>query len=216
MREAAGDKSLARVFWIGGSPCAGKTTIAAALARRHTLTHYSCDDALPAHLARSTPATHPLLHALSALSWDAIWSRPVEQQIAEEFAFYREEFSLILEDLRALPGNGIIAEGTALLPELVAPLLANSRQAVWLVPTAAFQREYYAHRPWVADILKQCADPAQAFDNWMQRDSGFADLVEADAKARGLMVLRIDGTQTISEIDTSVSALLDLPSQGTL
>ena len=30
---------LSRVLWIGGSPCAGKTTLAATLAARHELTH---------------------------------------------------------------------------------------------------------------------------------------------------------------------------------
>lgn len=216
MNKEDASNPLARVIWIGGSPCAGKTTLAAALAQRYGLTHFSCDDALQAHLQRSWPATHPLLHALSAQSWNALWSRPVGQQIAEEFAFYREEFPLILEDLRALPGAGIIAEGTALLPELVAPLLTDRRRGIWMLPTVAFQREHYARRPWIADILRQCADPTQAFDNWMRRDSGFADLVERDAAARGLATLRIDGTQAISAIDAMVSALLDLPPQHRL
>lgn len=33
--------TLAQIIWIGGSPCAGKSTLAATLARRYGLTHYS-------------------------------------------------------------------------------------------------------------------------------------------------------------------------------
>ena len=212
MQKSALSPKLSKVIWIGGSPCAGKSTLATALARRHSLLHYSCDAALNDHLQRSDPANYPILHRLANSAWDELWTRPVEQQIREELAFYEEEFSLILEDLAGFPaGTSIVAEGTALLPELVAPLLRDRRQAVWLVPTATFQREHYARRPWIDDILRQCADPALAFDNWMRRDSGFADAVEASAKRLALPVLRVDGTQDTGAVAALVSGILSLP-----
>lgn len=208
----AAPTSVGEVIWIGGSPCAGKSTLAATLAGQYGLTHYSCDDALPAHVQRSNAATYPLLHQLAMSSWDEVWTRPVERQICEELAFYREEFPLILEDLAAFPpGTPLVAEGTALLPELVAPLLQGQRRAIWLVPTASFQREHYARRPWIDDILRQCADPALAFDNWMQRDIGFADTVEASARALDLPVIRVDGTENAERIAKLACDLLGLP-----
>jgi len=204
--------TLVQIIWIGGSPCAGKSTLAATLARRYGLTHYSCDDALTAHLQRSDAATYPLLHQLAKRSWNEIWTRPVERQIREELAFYREEFPLILEDLAAFPPDTpIVAEGTALLPELVAPLLQGQRQALWIVPTASFQREHYERRPWINDILRQCADPGLAFDNWMRRDIGFADAVEESAGALGLPVIRVDGKEDADEVFTRVCGVLRLP-----
>ena len=204
--------SLAEVVWIGGSPCAGKSTLAATLARQYGLTHYSCDDALPAHLQRSDPARYPLLHQLAKSSWNDLCARPVERQIREELAFYREEFPLVLADLAAFPaGTSIVAEGTALLPDLIAPLLHGQRQAIWLVPTASFQREHYARRPWINDILRQCVDPALAFDNWMRRDSGFADVVEASASALDLPVIRVDGGEDAEAVFTRVCGSLRLP-----
>ncbi len=203
---------LAQVLWIGGSPCAGKSTLAATLARRCGLTHYSCDDALTAHLQRSNAATYPLLHQLANSSWDELWNRPVERQIREELAFYREEFPLILEDLADFPaGTPIVAEGTALLPKLVAPMLQEQQRAIWVVPTASFQREHYARRPWIDDILRQCADPALAFDNWMRRDIGFADAVEADAQSLNLPVIRVDGKKGAEDMLTRVCGILRLP-----
>ncbi len=91
--------NLSRVWWIGGAPCAGKSTVAAILAERHGLALYRCDDALEAHVRRSEPVASSLLHALTATRWDALWMRPVATQIREELAFYREEFPLIVEDL---------------------------------------------------------------------------------------------------------------------
>lgn len=48
-------QALAHVWWVGGSPCAGKSTLAAILARRHGLALYRCDEALAAHLRRGGP-----------------------------------------------------------------------------------------------------------------------------------------------------------------
>jgi hypothetical protein len=154
------------------------------------------------------------LHQLAKSSWDELWTRPVERQIREEVAFYREEFPLILEDFAAFPPETpLVAEGTALLPELVAPLLQGQRRAIWLVPTPSFQREHYARRPWMDDILRQCADPALAFDNWMQRDIGFADAVEVSAQTLGLPVIRVNGREDTAAIFGQVCSILRLPSR---
>src|SRR4051794_31012591 len=44
---------LKHVFWLGGSSCAGKTSIARLLAAAHGLLVYSCDDAFEAHRRRA-------------------------------------------------------------------------------------------------------------------------------------------------------------------
>src|SRR5919206_186692 len=47
---AGGD--LRRCYWIGGSPCAGKSSLAAMLASRHGLLHVECDVGAEQRLAR--------------------------------------------------------------------------------------------------------------------------------------------------------------------
>lgn len=201
-----------RVLWIGGSPCAGKSTIAATLASKHGFELYRCDEALEAHLQRVEPASQPMMHKLAHTSWNDLWMRPVEVQIREELTFYREEFPMVVGDLLGFPpATAVIAEGTALLPELVAPLLTSPHQGVWIVPTPGFQREHYAQRPWIGDILRQCDDPAQAFDNWMGRDSGFADAIEHSAGQHELHLVRVDGSRSIAEMVAVVAGLFRLP-----
>lgn len=63
----------------------------------------------------------------------------------------------------------------------MAPHLAEPHRAPWLGPSAAFQREQDAQRPWIHDILWQYDEPREALEKWMRRDIGFADTVERHA-----------------------------------
>ncbi len=191
---------LAHVYWIGGSPCSGKTSIARALVERYGMRYYDCDHAFYQHNEIVTLEKQPVFYRVMHLSSEALWMRPVAQQIVEEIAIYREEFPLILADLLALPGPGpVLAEGAALLPECVAPLLADPRRAIWVIPTAEFQLHHYSCRDWTKDIVKDTSDPQQAFQNWMQRDIAFARFVRQEAEQRSLRVLVVDGEDSLAK-----------------
>lgn len=192
---------LRHVLWIGGAPCSGKSTIVARLAQRHLLTPYSCDDAFGRHAAQATAEEHPEFYRVSRSSWDEIWMRPPEVLLADEVAIYRQEFPMVLDDLLALPADRpVIAEGAALMPHLVAPLLSDPRQGVWIVPTEPFLRQHYPGRgEWVQAILAQCSRPDEALDRWLGRDAAFAAGVSEEATRIGLPVLRVDGSRTIEQ-----------------
>lgn len=140
------------------------------------------------------------MYRLKDMTWNALWSRPVEQQVQEELDFYREEFRMIVDDVSAMPDTSpIIVEGAALLPEKVAELVSSPHQAIWIVPVSDFQKEHYAKREWIHDILNQCDDPDTAFQSWMGRDIGFAAYVAKDAMDRGFKVIFVDGSRSIQE-----------------
>jgi hypothetical protein len=192
-------------YWIGGSPCSGKSSIADALCARHNLHYYKCDDHFDRHWQLAAPDEQPVLHALRGMNWEQIWMRPVADQITDEIAAYHEQFPLILADLRALPvDRPILVEGAALLPELVAPLLSAPERGIWIVPTPDFQLHHYRQRPWIHDILQHCSDPDQAFQNWMSRDVGFAEAVLAQAAERDLRSVVVDGAVSLAEHTTLV------------
>ena len=201
----------AHVYWIGGSPCAGKSTVAQALADRYNLYYYQCDAWFPEHQRRASPAQQPTLQRLAVLSCDEIWLSPVAEQVARVQAIYGEEFAMILADLRALPtARPILAEGAALMPSVVLPYLSKQRQAVWLTPTPAFQRLHYTQRPWIQDVLRASTDATQAFQNWMARDEAFAAWVNAQATAAGLRLIQVDGQQSSDELTAEVAAWFGL------
>ena len=73
-------------------------------------------------------------------------------------------------------------------------------RTIWMVPTEAFQRTHYPLRgAWIQEPLRDCRDPEQAFQNWMDRDVAFARQVAAEAAARGRRVLTVDGSQSIAD-----------------
>src|SRR5687768_9267393 len=94
---------LAHVYWIGGSPCSGKSSIAEALAATYNMQLYKADDAYFRHTKGVTPERQPIFYKIAHLSADELWMRDVEEQVIEELALYREEFPLIVDDLLALP-----------------------------------------------------------------------------------------------------------------
>ncbi len=208
-------RALSHVLWMGGSPCSGKSSIAEIISKRHDLQYYRCDDRFFTHQQLVNPVEHPAFHSLLGMSWNDIWMRPVETLIAHEFFVYEEEFGMIVADLQALPDDRpIVAEGAALIPSCVVPVLARPRQAVWVVPTRAFQLEHYRRRTWISDILGQCADPKQAFHNWMMRDAGFGQAVTEQAQAAGLRVLIVDGRRSIAQNAALIEAHFGLNSDA--
>ena len=195
-------RDLEHVLWIGGAPCSGKSSIAEMLASKYGLAVYRCDDAFFEHEKRVDPNIHPTFHEITRMTWNEIWMRPVDVQVAEELECYREQFEMITADLLVYPKSTLVlAEGAALLPDVVSRVLTDRRRATWIVPTEAFQRAHYTpeRRPWMRDIMGQCEDPAQALRNWMGRDVGFARQIAGRARELGLGLMEVDGSRTIAE-----------------
>lgn len=194
------------IYWLGGSPCAGKSSIAHQLADQFGLHLYHCDTEFERQRQQATAVSAPTIHHLHQLTCDELWLRPVAEQLQTEIAYQAEQFELILADLRQLPRKPrILVEGAVLMPTAVSPHLSQPHQAIWLVPTEPFQRLHYAQRPWIHDVLRNCTQPEQAFENWMQRDAAFARWVQQETAVRQLNCLVVDGQQTIAETSRQIA-----------
>jgi 2-phosphoglycerate kinase len=201
------DPRLKNVFWLGGSPCAGKTSISETISKHFGIEVYHVDEAFEVHAPRFDPFRHPSLTKWLASSCDQRWMQPIDRLVQDVIACYQEHFTLILEDLLAIAKpKRLLVEGSALLPRLVASALSHRSQAIWLIPTADFQRAHYLERQWARGVVAQCSDPDIAFHNWMERDIRFARLIEAEASSLSLPLLRIDERQTIKENEEEVAA----------
>lgn len=201
-------------FWLGGSACAGKTTIARLLAAEHGLTLYSCDDAFEDHRRRADPARHPHFHRLMDTPVEELWARPVDVQALELLRFYQDELELVLEDLERLSGP-VLVEGVGLLPERIGEVCLDPRRALWLISTPEFRRHAYLKRgPMVRKLLSRCRDPEKAFIRWMERDDRVAQRLATAARRHGLKVLKINGRQTVEEIARLAAEHLALGDPG--
>jgi 2-phosphoglycerate kinase len=205
-------RQLEDVFWLGGSPCSGKSSISESIANRFGLDVYHVDEVFETHARLLDPLRHPALTKWSKSSWNQRWMQPVESLVGEVITCYREHFTLVLEDIVSLPKRkSLLVEGAALLPAQVAKVLSDPSRAIWLIPTADFQRAHYSGRQWAQDIVSQCSDPEGAFHNWMERDIRFARWIEAETRANHFQLFRVDGNRTIEQNAQVVAMHFQLP-----
>jgi len=195
--------NLTNVLWIGGSPCAGKSTIASMLGKQYGLDVYHVDETLPHHAPHFTPSKQPCLYKWTHIAWNDLWMQSEDQLFKEVIRCYGEHFELAIEDLKAMPkSKGIIAEGNVFMPDKVVNLLTHPNQAIWLIPTRKFLFDTYRSNRsgMVEGIVKTCDDPEQAYLNWMNRDANFSEWVEQRARIAGLEVLKVSGDQSIQKV----------------
>lgn len=205
-------RALEHVVWIGGGSGAGKSTVARRLAAEHSLRRYSTDDAMSDHAARCTPTSAPQLHEFTTMTMDERWVTRSPQTMLETFHWFGGEgFALVVEDLLALPrAPRVVAEGFRLLPHLVAPLLTEPAQAVWLLPTPAFRRAAFDARGSLWSIAGRTSDPPRALQNLLERDRLFTDRLALEVRRLGLDAVQVDTATTEDELLARVRAVLRL------
>lgn len=206
---------LRHIRWIGGGSGAGKSTVAQILAEKHGFRLYHCDDAQSTHTARSNATDHPMLHAFIAMTMDERWAKRTPEEMFYTFhGFHGEGFGLILEDLLALPTDvPVLVEGYKLLPRLVAPLLSQTEQAVWLIPTPEWRRTAFSRRGSLWSIAGQTSDPETALANLLARDALHTEEVFRQAVALQLPTVEINGSTNIDELVMHVAQCLGIRQQ---
>lgn len=188
------------VYYIGGSPCSGKSTIAELIVAKHDFTYYKLDDFIFPYMQQAADSGKPISTAQLSMDFEQMWMRDPKLQAQEEFAIYAELFPYALKDIAALNSEKpIIAEGAGFYPELIEKQGIPANRYLCIVPTERFQRENYAKREWIGEHLKGCSKPSTAFDNWMCRDALFAAEVLNQAKRFGYASISVDGKSTIAE-----------------
>jgi len=212
------DRSPARlrhIRWIGGGSGAGKSTVSRQLAEKHGLRLYKCDAMQSSHTARSNPVDHPLLHAFLAMTMDERWVQRTPEEMFRTFHGHQGEgFELLLEDLLDMPTDQLIlVEGFKLLPRLVAPLLSQPNQAVWLIATPQFRRAALESRGSLWSIAGRTSDPERALSNVLARDAIYTGEVFKEAAALHLNTIEIDGSFSVDELVARVERCLGLKSQ---
>jgi hypothetical protein len=203
-----GLSDFAHVLWIGGASDSGKSTIARRLAERHRWQWYPCDLHEHNHLiARADPARQPAIFAEMRKSMDERWVQTTPEAMVEAILRTNEErFPMILADLRAMPRRPmIVVEGPRLFPDLVAPVLADPHQAVWLAPTEEFWRESISRRD-KPQVRFETSDPERCRENFLGRERLLARYIRDEVAARGLTLIEVDGTRPVEDVAQQVDA----------
>jgi 2-phosphoglycerate kinase len=189
------------IFWIGGSPCAGKSTITDKIALKYGIKAFHCDDYINVHLDKINQKIHPAMYRQKNMTWNDMFMKPIPEQVREEINYYTEEFNMVLDDLsEAYDGRAVIVEGTGLLPFLLKKYVQDTRKAFFLVPDKDFQVKHYKKRDFIKYILKDCKDKQLAFSNWMERDFCYGNFVYRNASKFDFKVLRVDNSTEFDKV----------------
>jgi 2-phosphoglycerate kinase len=206
MRPGEYGARLEHVYWIGGGPGAGKSTIARRVAARHGLRLYVTDDVMSDHARRMSSADSPFLTEFIAMDMDERWATRSPATMLATFHWFRGEgFDLIVEDLLRLAPEPVVVEGFRLLPHLVQPLLTRPDHAVWLLPTPEFQRAAFDSRGSLWTIANKTSEPERALRNQLERDRMFTERLYVETKDLELPVIEVDTTMTEDELADRVT-----------
>jgi hypothetical protein len=115
-----------------------------------------------------------------------------------ELSLHRERGLMIADDLRRLPASPVtVAEGSTVMPDLVASGIADSSRAVWLIPTRGWQRAR----------LEERRSGGLARENIIQYHLLIAGGIERELRSCGATVHWVDGTLGIEETVAAVEEL---------
>ena len=197
------------LYLIGGSPCSGKSTIAANLAERYQLVPIKLDDLVEEFTREARKDGAPISTRREKWTSDQIWLREPAAMAEEEWAFYEEIFPYLRQYLAENRDKPMILEGAGLLPHLIKSLNMELSY-LCLTPTADFQEKQYAKREWVPYVLQNSSHPQLAFDNWMKRDILFAKRCRKEAERLSYPQLLTDGSRRIEEMAEQVADIFGL------
>ena len=202
-------KKSSLIYWIGGSTCAGKTTISNILAVKYGFTVYHCDEYLGKHMEKSNAQEHPNLSR--KVSFNDILSMKVEEYLNWSMDVFNEEFEMILEDLDKLSdGKPILVEGVNLLPKLIKDEITDINHAVWLVANEVFYKKHQMQRNEMFERVKECSNPEQALHNYINDDLAFGKHILKDTKRLGLKVMEVENESDIMKYVEVVSSYFNL------
>lgn len=191
---------MTNIYYIGGSPCSGKSTIAEILSKRYDLYYFKVDDFLDKYTKMGAAKGYQISTKHNTMNAEEIWMREPLFQCSEELTFYEEIFEFIVDDLKHIKGKDIITEGAAYLPLLMKKLNIPKDRYISITPTEEFQINHYKKREWVPHVLEGCSDKEKAFSNWMNRDILFAREVEKQCYEEQYASIINDGKLEIDEL----------------
>lgn len=188
---------MGNIYYIGGSPCSGKSTLAKRLADRYGMRYYCLDDHLDEFMDLGARKGDDYLKKAYKMQGDELWMRDISVMAEESLEIHRRIYKFCLRDIRRLAsGSDVIVEGAGFLPELLKADGIAADRAVFLVSTGNFQRQRYEGMNFINYALALCSDRDAAFNNWMDRDSKVGFFIKKQAEENEYTVFAIDNSSS--------------------
>jgi adenylate kinase family enzyme len=164
--------SLQNVYFLVGTACGGKTTMARAISKKYGLIHYSDnwqEDNHKVWLSIINEKYQPNSCSRKEIDWETHFSRSVEEVLADKNDNHGSnenlEFSII-ELIKLSQNNKVIADIWIEDFELLSELSDYNRIACLLAPGELIIRDYYErddHKEFT-ECIKSLKDPEKKFE----------------------------------------------------
>ena len=178
-------QKLKNVYFILGSNCGGKTSMARALAEAHDMVHYSADDHYWPHRRLTNEKDQPNMNR-PFIDWDEYFSRDPEQQAEWLLKCKDEELPMIILDLITLcekEDKKIVADihNAGALIEAI----ADWDRVIYLYASDDTVRKDFFNRedklPLLNVIENKTKNPKEALENLLETVSKITDIEREEA-----------------------------------
>lgn len=157
---------LKNAYFLSGTACGGKTTMAKILSEKHGFILYNGSIHHEGHREVATPDEQPNLTRVF-LSWECYFNRPVSEYWQWLSDCREEQLEMILVDLLKLPNDQKIMVDMHLTPEVAKEITDFERVAFLIAEPDLVIRDYFDrddHRD-MLECIMSLSDPDKALKN---------------------------------------------------
>ena len=175
---------LKKVYFISGSACGGKTTIARRLSAKHNIELYNWDERFAQHKRLSDSIHQPFMNKEWA-SWEEFFRRPPSDQSVSNSILEQSKISII-ELLTVSQDKPIMVDG--IFHSKILEKVSSSDRVVFLMADMAAIRSDFFDRADKDDMVRcieALGDPEQAKENVFRSIEYTLSRQIQDAKSSG-------------------------------
>jgi 2-phosphoglycerate kinase len=180
------------IVLIGGTSHTGKSTLAESLAAQSGFKNISTDSLArhPGRPWKQRPEEIPLpvQQHYSAL--------PVDELVSQVVKHYEKLWPLILSVIESYK-NGLILEGSALLPKLIHQMNFKKIPAVWLTSTDSFLKDRIYKS---SDYFNKSIKEKYLIDKFVKRTFAFNKMILKEAKQLNFLFLEVEKIGNVEDL----------------
>jgi 2-phosphoglycerate kinase len=198
----------ARVVLVGGTPGAGKTTLARALAAELGFGSLPGDALYAAAKALTDDATHPALHEARKKGHVRYFTEGPPEKLVSDAAALEEEIWPAFEAVIAshlVSGDGVVIDWWLFSPESVAAYDDDRVASLWITIDDAVLE---ARERSIVGWTDGSSDPERMLSNFLHRSRWRNWLVASQAAELGLGVIHVDGSESVPDLTERALGLL--------
>ena len=193
--------SLQNVYFLVGTACGGKTTMANTLSKKHGFVHFNDnwnDESYKTWQSIINEKYQPNSTKRKEIDWEVYFSRSVEEFLADKNDNHGSDEQLqfsIIELIKLSQNNKVVADVWIEDFDFLMEISAHSRIACLLAPGELIIRDYYSredHKSFT-DCIKSLKNPAAKFETQNELfQIGAKEMAEKAKKHNLFSIMRSD------------------------